>query len=58
MRPTQVGDDWREREATEWGCIPLPHQEDFAFWGLKVSDIMHTLVEFVGILYIENSIGK
>ena len=28
------------------GGIPLPNQEDFALWGLKVSDLVHTLGEF------------
>ena len=28
--------------------------EDFAFWVLKKSDLMHTLGEFFGILSIKN----
>ena len=52
-----MGDAWRGSKATDWGGegvgggIPLTHEEDFAFWGLKVSDLVHTLGEFVGILY-------
>ena len=38
-------------ESVGWGIPPPTHQENFAFWGLKVSDLVHTLGEFVGILY-------
>ena len=35
-----------------------PIGEGFAFWGFKVSDLVHTLFEFMGILYIQKLIGK
>ena len=29
------------------GDVPVPHQEVFAFLGFKISDLVHTLGEFV-----------
>ena len=40
------------------GGIPSPLQEDFAFWGLKVDDLVHTLGEFVGMSIDPKLIGK
>ena len=31
------------------GGIPLPHKRVFAFLGFKISDLVHTFGEFVGV---------
>ena len=41
-----------------WEGDPLPHQEVFAAWGLKRSNLMHILGEFVRILSTQKSIGQ
>ena len=51
----------RGSKATERGeCVtsPLPHHGDFAFWGFKLTDLVHTFGEFVGILPIINEKEK
>ena len=64
MRLHQVGDDRRWVEATErgvgvGGVMLLQHQGVFAFRRFKVSDLVHTFGEFVGILSIlKKFIGK
>ena len=40
------------------GGSPFPHQELFTFWGFKISDLVHTLGEFVRILSVQKLIGK
>ena len=51
----QVGDESeRAKRQSGWWCIPLPHQEDFAFCGLTVSDLMHTLGGFEGYCISKN----
>ena len=55
------GDDRRKSEVTEKEGVvggPLPHHGVFAFWGFKVSDLVHTFGAFVGILSIPKLIGK
>ena len=54
----QVGDGRRGSEATKrgqgvGGGIPLLDQGVFALWGFKLSDLVHTLGKFVGILSIQ-----
>ena len=41
-----------------WEGYSTLTQGVFAFWGLKVSDLVHTFGEFVGILSIPKLIGK
>ena len=58
MRLHQVGDDRRWVEATErgvgvGGVMLLQHQGVFAFRRFKVSDLVHTFGEFIGILSIK-----
>ena len=49
----------RGSEATERGRVwegvspPTPGRFFFSFWGFKVSDLVHILGEFVGILSIQ-----
>ena len=48
--------EWPARERSDragrvWeGVSPLPNQVDFAFWRLKVSDLVHIFGGFAGIL--------
>ena len=39
-------------ERVRMGVSPLPHQGVFAFYGFKLSDLVHTFSKFVGILKI------
>ena len=41
-----------------YGGIPLPLHKDFAFLGLKVNDLVHTVGDFVGINYGLSKINR